>query len=98
MSRAPVPIARPLLAYAAMTCPQARAITIARRSLEGAVRARRYQEAAARSRAVHARLPENARDSATRVSEISMARARPPAVAAGRDRPSPRRNQYNPRP
>src|ERR687895_379298 len=87
----PVASARPWVRWAAATCPHATAVRTPSTSRRGHVVARRNQAAPASMTAVHARAPENGRDSETHDPATPRARARPPTVAAGLGTSSTRR-------
>jgi hypothetical protein len=89
--RASVATMRPLLKWAAATCPHASAIPPSHRSRGGQLSALTYREAAASSTALHARVPENGSSSTKCESAIRRPSARPPAVEEGLDTRSVRR-------
>ena len=89
---APVPRTSPSLRWAEASCPQASAHAASQASRPAQVFDRRSRDVAARSRAVHANIPANGRDTTNSDPLTGRARARPPTVAAGREAPSLRRN------
>jgi hypothetical protein len=95
---ASVPIRRPTLRCAAASCPQASAVRSSQSRPFGHSVARRYREHAASVTAVHASDAENGMARGIFDPDSPSANDRPPAVEAGRETPSPRRNQYNPTP
>jgi len=84
--------------WEAASWPHAAAVASAQSTLRLRREACTKRELAASSTAVQANADGNGRNSTRRDAETPRASERPPTVDPGRDRPSLRRNPYNPNP